>query len=113
MDLSFSVLMPTSFSCVIFCAELFPFVVMKSHQQMLSKWFCDISTGAVSGAARCVFLFEGDLVSWLLVMDERSGHKDLCCLNRRIVIPYVHGRTGVVLLKSALPEAAYLFFQPQ
>jgi hypothetical protein len=40
-----------------------------------------------------VFLLEEDLVSWSLVMDKRGGHKDLCGLGRRSVIPYIHRRT--------------------
>jgi hypothetical protein len=48
-----------------------------------------------------VLLLEGDLVSWSLAIDERSGHKDLCGLGRQSVIHYVHGRTG--LYCSSLP----------
>jgi hypothetical protein len=54
-----------------------------------------------------VLLLEGALVSWSLGMDERGGHEDLRDSGRRSVIPYVHGRTGVVLLKPALPEPAF------
>jgi hypothetical protein len=54
-----------------------------------------------------VLLLERALVSWSLVMDERGGHEDLRGSGRRSVIPYVHGRIGVVLLKSALPEPAF------
>jgi hypothetical protein len=46
-----------------------------------------------------VLLLEGALVSWSLAVDERDGHEDLCGSDRRSVIPYVYGRTGVVLLK--------------
>jgi hypothetical protein len=55
-----------------------------------------------------VLLLEGALVSWLLAMDERGGHENLRGSGRRIVIPYDHGRTGVVLLKPDLPGPAYL-----
>jgi hypothetical protein len=55
-----------------------------------------------------VLLLGRDLVSWSLAMDERGGHKDLRGLGHRSIIPYVHGRTGVVLLKSALPKPAFL-----
>jgi hypothetical protein len=48
-----------------------------------------------------VLLLKRDLVSWLLVMDERGGHEDLCGSDRRSVIPYVHGRTE--LYCSSLP----------
>jgi hypothetical protein len=41
-------------------------------------------------------------------MDEYSGFEGLCDSDRRSVIPYVHERTGVVLLKPAMPEPAYL-----
>jgi hypothetical protein len=37
-----------------------------------------------------VLLLERALVSSLLVMDEHSGHKDLCGLGYWGVIPYVH-----------------------
>jgi hypothetical protein len=40
-----------------------------------------------------VLLLERDLVSWSLAVDECGGHKDLCGLGRRSVIPYVYGRT--------------------
>jgi hypothetical protein len=55
-----------------------------------------------------ILLFERDLVSWSLVMDERGRYEDLRGSDRRSVIPYVHGRTIVVLLKPALPESAFL-----
>jgi hypothetical protein len=55
-----------------------------------------------------VFLLERDFVSWSLAMDEYGGHKDLRGADCRSVIPYVHGRTGVVLLKHALPEPVFL-----
>jgi hypothetical protein len=58
-----------------------------------------------------VLLLEGALVSWSLAMDERSGHKDLRGLGHRSIIPYIHGRTEVVLLKPALPEP-FLFLTP-
>jgi hypothetical protein len=58
-----------------------------------------------------VLLLEGVLVSWSLAMDERDGHEDLHGSGRQSVIPYVHGRTGVVLLKSALPQS-FLFLTP-
>jgi hypothetical protein len=54
-----------------------------------------------------VLLLEGALVSWSLAMDERGGHEDLCSLGHWSIMPYIHGRTGVVLLKPALPELAY------
>jgi hypothetical protein len=55
-----------------------------------------------------VLLLEGALVSWSLAMNECGGHKDLRGLGRRRVIPYVHGRTRVVMLKPDLPEPTYL-----
>jgi hypothetical protein len=45
------------------------------------------------------------LVSWSLAIDERGGHEGLHGSGRRSVIPYVHRRTGVVLLKPALEPA--------
>jgi hypothetical protein len=52
-----------------------------------------------------VLLLEGVLVSWSLAIDERGGHEGLHGSGRRSVIPYVHRRTGVVLLKPALEPA--------
>jgi hypothetical protein len=46
-----------------------------------------------------VLLLERVLVTWSLAMDEHGGHEDLRGSSRRSVIPYVHGRTRVVLLK--------------
>jgi hypothetical protein len=54
-----------------------------------------------------ILLLKRDLVSWSLAMDERGGHEDLRASGRQSVIPYVHGRTEVVLLKHALPEPAF------
>jgi hypothetical protein len=54
-----------------------------------------------------IFLLERALVSWSLAMDEHGGHEDLRCSNRQSVISYVHGRTGVVLLKHVLSEPAF------
>jgi hypothetical protein len=55
-----------------------------------------------------VVLLEEALVSWSLAMDEHGGHKDLRGSGHQSIIPYIHGRTGVVLLKPALPEPAFL-----
>jgi hypothetical protein len=38
----------------------------------------------------------------MLALDVHSGHQDLRGLGRQSVIPYVHGRMGVVLLKRWL-----------
>jgi hypothetical protein len=57
-----------------------------------------------------VFLLEGDLVSWLLAMDERGGHEDLRGSGRRSIIPYVHGRTE--LYCSSLYESEPFFLTP-
>jgi hypothetical protein len=54
-----------------------------------------------------VLLMEGDLVSCSLAMNEHVGHEDLCGSVHQSVIPYIHGKTGVVLLKTALPEPAF------
>jgi hypothetical protein len=48
-----------------------------------------------------VLLLEGDLVSWSLAMDERSGHEYLRGSDRRSVIPYIHERTK--LYYSSVP----------
>jgi hypothetical protein len=42
-----------------------------------------------------IFLLEGVLVSWSLVIDGRGRYEDLRGSGRRSVIPYVHGRTGL------------------
>jgi hypothetical protein len=38
----------------------------------------------------------------MLALDECGGHQDLHGSGRRSVIPYVHGRMGVVLFKCSL-----------
>jgi hypothetical protein len=48
------------------------------------------------------------LISLWLVMDEHGGHEDLRDSGRRSIIPYIHGRTRVVLLKPALVEPDFL-----
>jgi hypothetical protein len=73
----------------------------------MSKWFYDTSTGAAIGAAQCGSFIGGALVSWSLAMDECGGHENLRGSGRYSIIPYVHGRTKVVLLKPALPESAF------
>jgi hypothetical protein len=55
-----------------------------------------------------VLLLERALVSLSLAMDEHGEHEDLRGSGRRSVIPYIHGRTEVVLLKPALFEPAFL-----
>jgi hypothetical protein len=55
-----------------------------------------------------VLLLERALVSWSLAMDECGGHEDLCDSGHRSVIPYVHERIRVVLLKSALRGPTFL-----
>jgi hypothetical protein len=57
-----------------------------------------------------VLLLEGALVSWLLAMDERDGHEDLCGSGRQSVIPYVHRRTE--LYYSSLPCLSLPFYPP-
>jgi hypothetical protein len=54
-----------------------------------------------------VLLLERALVSWSLAINEHDGHEDLRGSGRRSVIPYVHGRTKVVLFKSVLSEPAF------
>jgi hypothetical protein len=57
-----------------------------------------------------VLLLEGVLISWSLVMDERSGHKDLRGLGRQSVIPYIHER--MELYCSSLPCLSLTFCLP-
>jgi hypothetical protein len=52
-------------------------------------------------------LLEEVLISCSLAMDEHGGHEDLCDLSHRSVIPYVHGRIGIVLLKPAMTEPTF------
>jgi hypothetical protein len=67
----------------------------------VSKWFCDTSTDAATGAAHCGSFSERALVSWSLAMDERGGHEDLCGSGRWSVLPYIHRR--IELYCSSLP----------
>jgi hypothetical protein len=46
------------------------------------------------------------LASWSLAMDEHGEHKDLCGLDHRSVIPYVHGGIGLYCSSLALPVRA-------
>jgi hypothetical protein len=48
-----------------------------------------------------ILLLEKYLVSWLLAMDERGGHKDLRGSDRRSVILYIHGRTDLYCSSDA------------
>jgi hypothetical protein len=64
-----------------------------SLARQMSKWFCDTSIGAATGAARCGSFVEGTLVSLSLAMDEHGEHKDLCGSGHQSVIAYVHGKT--------------------
>jgi hypothetical protein len=47
-----------------------------------------------------VLLLERVLVSWSSAIDE---HEDLCGLDRRIIIPYVHRRMELYYSSLALP----------
>jgi hypothetical protein len=49
-----------------------------------------------------IILLDEALVSWTLVMDERGGHKYLCGLGRRSVIPCVHVRTELYCAQAYL-----------
>jgi hypothetical protein len=55
-------------------------------------------------------LLEGALVSWSLAMDEHGEHEDLCGLDYRSGIPYVHRRTK--LYCSILPCLSLPFHLP-
>jgi hypothetical protein len=55
-----------------------------------------------------VLLWGKTLASWLLVMDERGGHQDLCGSGHRSVIPYEHGR--IELYCTSLPCLSLFFF---
>jgi hypothetical protein len=68
----------------------------------MSKCFYDTSIDTATRAARCGSLLERAQVYRMLAPDERSGHQDLRGSGHRSVIPYVHGRMGVVLLKRWL-----------
>jgi hypothetical protein len=68
----------------------------------LSKWFYDTSTRAALQQPTVVLLWGRPLASWLLVLGERGGHKDLHGLGRLSVIPYVHGRTELYCAQACL-----------
>jgi hypothetical protein len=68
----------------------------------MSKWFCDTSTGAATGATRCGFLWGRPLASWLLALGEYGGHDDLRGLGRLSIIPYIHGRTEMYCAQASL-----------
>jgi hypothetical protein len=59
-----------------------------------------------------VLLLESALVSWSLALGERGGHDDLRSLGRISVIPYVHGRTELYVLRSSLSCLSLSFFLP-
>jgi hypothetical protein len=44
------------------------------------------------------------LASWLLALDEHSGHEDLCDLGHRSVIPYINGKTELYCSNLYEPE---------
>jgi hypothetical protein len=78
---------------------------------MLSKWFCDTSTGTATGAARCGS-FVGKAFNLLVVSSRRTWwHDDLRGSGRLSVIPYIHGRTEVYCAQACLAWAFY-FFNP-
>jgi hypothetical protein len=56
-----------------------------------------------------VLLLEGNLVSWSLAMDERSGNEDLRGSGRWSVIPYVYGRMELYCAQACL-ACAFSFF---
>jgi hypothetical protein len=58
-----------------------------------------------------VLLWGRHLASWLLAMDEYSGHEGLRGLGRWSVIPYVHGRTELYCSSLYEPES-FLFSTP-
>jgi hypothetical protein len=45
-----------------------------------------------------VLLLKRVLVTWSLAIDERDGHKDICGLGCRNIIPYVHERMELYYL---------------
>jgi hypothetical protein len=57
-----------------------------------------------------VLLLEGVWVSWLLVMNEHGGHKDLCGSGHRSIIPYVHEITELYCL--SMPCMSLPFHPP-
>jgi hypothetical protein len=54
-----------------------------------------------------VLLWGRALASWSLAMNECGGHQDLRGLDRRSIIPYVHGRTG--LYCTSLPCLSFFY----
>jgi hypothetical protein len=58
-----------------------------------------------------VLLWGMPLASWLLAIDENSGHQGLRGSDRWSVIPYVHGRTELYCSSLYEPEP-FLFSTP-
>jgi hypothetical protein len=77
----------------------FTYKFIHSYKSHMSKWFYDTFTGTATRATYCDSLLERAYVSRMLALDERSGHQNLCGLDYRNVIPYVHRNIEVVLLK--------------
>jgi hypothetical protein len=58
-----------------------------------------------------VLLWGRHLTSWLLAIDEHSGHECLCGSNRQSVIPYIYERTKLYYSSMYEPES-FLFLTP-
>jgi hypothetical protein len=68
----------------------------------MSKWFCDIFTGAAQEQPAVVLLRGRSLASWLLALRERGRHGDLHGSGHLSIIPYVHGRTELYCAQACL-----------
>jgi hypothetical protein len=79
-----------------------------SEKAMCRSGFTTLSPELLQKQSVVFLLLERVLVSWSLAIDERGGYEDLRGSDRRSIIPYVHERAGVALLKPALPEPAFL-----
>jgi hypothetical protein len=62
----------------------------------MSKWFYDTSTNIASRAARYGSLLEGLRSLEFQLWGNTVKTEDLCGSGHQSVIPYVHGRMGVV-----------------
>jgi hypothetical protein len=82
--------------------SVYMYTFITVYRMLLSKWFCDIFTGAAQKQLAMVLLCGRRLVSWLLALAEREGHEDLRGSGRLTVISYVHGRTELYCAQACL-----------
>jgi hypothetical protein len=79
----------------------------KKEKKVLAAGAKTLSPVSLQEQHTVIFLLERVLVSWSLAIDEHGRHKNLRCLSRQSVIPYVQWRTE--LYCSSLYAWACLF----